>query len=74
MLSYEFSTWVLEAGDVWVEIEEGFAEGENIARFAGFMIKSNDGDGLQTRARIVTSNRIILRHGDPYAIPLLYTY
>lgn len=34
--------------------------GEDIARLAEFVIKSN-GDG-QTRARIVTSNRIILRH------------
>lgn len=37
--------------------------GEDIAWLAEFVIKSN-GDG-QTRARIVTSNRIILRHGVP---------
>lgn len=39
---------------------------EDIARLAEFVIKSN-GDG-QTRARIVTSNRIILRHGDPVSL------
>lgn len=41
---------------------------ENIARLAEFVIKSN-GDG-QTRARIVTSNRIILRHGDPVSLSI----
>lgn len=40
---------------------------DGIVRLAEFVIKSN-GDG-QTRARIVTSNRIILRHGDPVFVP-----